>query len=205
MSPDITHRFRQGYFYNPAYKRIFRILDINNKVKNATRVGVDFKLIKGFLYYVAENRTRRLYVFKTMQDFILTMAHNNQYHTGLHKTLRHLNGFHFRHKRKLVKAWICGYQACVLNQIDRYYLPGEMQPIRTPKTPMHTITINWILILPIQLSIGIPWALPEFSSFDYIIIVTNKYTKRYLLIPRHLSYTTKYWATVLIRILILLD
>ena len=91
-----------------------------------------------------------------MQDFILTMAHNNQHHTGLHRTLRHLNGFHFRHKRKLTKAWIRGYQAYVLNQTDRHRLPGEIQPIRTLKTPMHTITINWILTLSIQPSIRTP-------------------------------------------------
>ena len=35
--------------------------------------------------------------------------------------------------------------------------------------------------------------------------VTNKYTKRYLFIPEYLSYVIKYWATILVRILILLD
>ena len=55
INPDFIHRFRQGYFNNPAYKRIFRILDINDKVKNVTRVGVDFKLIKGFFYYVIKD------------------------------------------------------------------------------------------------------------------------------------------------------
>ena len=54
---NTTHRFRQGYFNNPAYKQIFRILDINNKIKDATRVGINFKLIKGLLYYVIKNRT----------------------------------------------------------------------------------------------------------------------------------------------------
>ena len=142
---DTTRRFRQGYFNSPVYKRIFRILNINNKIKNATRIGVNFKLIKGLLYHIIKDRTRRLYIPKSIQDFILTMAYNNQHHTRLHRTLRHLNGFHFRHKKKLAKAWIHGYQACVLNQTDRHRLPREIQPIQISKTPMHTITINWIL------------------------------------------------------------
>ena len=180
-------------------------MDIDDEVEDATRVGVDFKLIKGFLYHVVKDRTRRLCIPKAMQDFVLTMAHNDQHHTGLHKTLRHLNGFHFRYKRKLIEAWIRGYQACVLNQTNRRRLPGEMQPIRTPETPMHTIAIDWILTLPTQPSAGTPWALPKFFSFDYIIIITDKYTKRYLLIPGHSSYATKHWATVLVRILMLLN
>ena len=49
---NITHWFPQGYFKNLTYKRIFCIWDINNKVKNATQVGMDFKLIKGFFYYI---------------------------------------------------------------------------------------------------------------------------------------------------------
>ena len=77
ISLNITYRFCQGYFNNPAYKQIFRILNINNKVKNATRVGVDFKLIKGLFYYVIKDRTRRLCIPKTMQDFVLIMAHND--------------------------------------------------------------------------------------------------------------------------------
>ena len=132
------------------------MLDINNKVENATRVGVDFKLIKGLFYHTIKDRTRRLCISKTMQDFVLTMAYNDQHHIKLHRTLRHLNGFHFRYKRKLAKAWIRGYQAYVLNQTNRHCLPGEIQPIRTSKTPMHIIVINWILILPIQPFAGTP-------------------------------------------------
>ena len=79
---------------------------------------MDFKLIKGLLYHVIKNRTRRLCIPKTMQDFVLTMAHNDQYHTGLHRTLHHLNGFYFQYKRKLIKAWIRNYQAYVLNQTN---------------------------------------------------------------------------------------
>ena len=77
IKPNITHRFRQGYFNNPAYKQIFLILDINHKIKNATQVGVDFKLTKGFLYHIIKDRTRRLYIPKSIQDFILTMVYND--------------------------------------------------------------------------------------------------------------------------------
>ena len=80
------------------------MLNINNKIKDATQVGVNFKLIKGLLYYVVENRTRPLYIPKLIQDFVLIMAYNNQHHIRLHKTLHYLNGFHFRYKKKLVKA-----------------------------------------------------------------------------------------------------
>ena len=35
--------------------------------------------------------------------------------------------------------------------------------------------------------------------------MTDKYTKRCLLIPGHSSYITKHWATILVRILIFLN
>lgn len=61
---------------------------------------------------------------------------------------------------------------------------------------MHTITIDFVVALPVVPSTGTSWHLKGFDSFDAVMLVTYKMLKRSLLIPRYTTYTMKDWASV---------
>ena len=87
----------------------------NETMGDTLRQGINFEIRDGLLYHIGQDNKKRLCVPINMHQLIFTMAHNNQYHTGLQRTLHSLSEYHFQHKKKLVEIWIRGYYACTLN------------------------------------------------------------------------------------------
>ena len=73
---------------------------------------------------------------------------------------------------------------------------GSMQPIATPAAPHHTITSDFVLALPQS---------PPPDSFDSVMSVTDKFSKRIALIPGKTTHTAEQWARLLLERLDLAD
>jgi hypothetical protein len=70
-----------------------------------------------------------------------------------------------------------------------------LQPIHTLVIPYYTITMDFIVVLPIIPAVA-PWKIDGFKYFDAIITQSYKASKKTLLIPGHTTYGAKEWAQV---------
>ena len=76
---------------------------------------------------------------------------------------------------------------CKIFQTRRHAPYGSLQPIDAPPTPFHTISIDFILALPLTA-----------DGLDCVLSVTCKLSKRITLIPGKNTWTAKQWADALI-------
>ncbi|KAH8803726.1 hypothetical protein F5882DRAFT_283820, partial [Hyaloscypha sp. PMI_1271] len=72
---------------------------------------------------------------------------------------------------------------------------GELQLIRTPAIPYHTIAMDFILALP-EIPAVAPWKIDGFKYFDAMMTQSYKASRKTLLIPGHTIYGAKEWAQV---------
>jgi hypothetical protein len=67
-------------------------------------------------------------------------------------------------------------------------------PIRTTSLPFHTITIDFVLALPDVPAVS-PWAVPlgktTATTFNATLTITNKTSKKSLLLPGYSTYTAQ--------------
>lgn len=71
---------------------------------------------------------------------------------------------------------------------------GSLQPIESPSVLFHTLTIDFILALPVSR-----------EGFNAVMSVTYKYSKRVTLVPGKDSWSKEEWAWVLLSQLDLID
>ena len=72
-------------------------------------------------------------------------------------------------------------------QTRRYAPYGSLNPISSPPVPFHTITIDFILALPLS-----------DKDFDAAISVTDKFTKRITFASGKITWSAKDWAGTLL-------
>ena len=72
---------------------------------------------------------------------------------------------------------------CQLYQTKRHKPYGALQPIISPPTPYHTLTIDFILALPQSL-----------KGYDCVMSVTDKFTGKVTTMSGKSTYTAKDWA-----------
>ena len=119
---------------------------------------------------------------------ILKMEHDNVAHPGFSRTYRRVNDSYFikklgRHIREYIKY--C--KSCDVNQTRRHAPYGSLQPINTPPAPFHTISIDFVMAIPVST-----------DGFDSLMSVTCKFSKAIGLIPGKSTWTAQQWADRLI-------
>lgn len=208
MSQDWRVRFRDAYQQDRKYAAIIQQLRQNpdEDAEELLRRGLPFLLDRDLLFHV-DNATnsRRLCVPKALIQDVLEMAHDDRHHFGRNRMLADLDRFSMHNKSTKVKKYVEHCQTCRLNQTDRQLRLGEMEPIPTEDVPMKIIAMDFIQGLPEVPSEGTPWALPGKPSFNQLLTITCKFTKRTLLIPGHATYTAKDWAEVVLRMFLIAD
>ena len=138
------------------------------------------------LYFRDVNPTgsQKLCVPESLHKEFLEMAHDNNGHPGLERTLEHLHAVTFYRTRHVAKRYIDHCPECLKNGTRRHRPYGSLQPILTPPIPFHTITIDFIMALPISS--------PE--GYNVIMTVTDKFTKRIGFIPGKDTWTAEQWV-----------
>jgi len=206
MSGDFKELLQTGYGKDPHYKRILRMLgwvEDGPIPHNAVKRGVPFSLRDGLLYHEPVGGRGRLCIPSNAVKKILTMAHGDQ-HFGIDRTRHELDGFCIPNLTKRLDDFVKHCPSCLVNSTLRTKPNGELQPIRTPTQPFHTIAIDFILALPEIPAVG-PWILSGHDIYNAVLTCTCKSSRRTLLIPGHDTYTAEDWAVVLLRILLLTD
>ena len=157
------------------------------------RLGLRFKLRDGLLYYTNfDDGRERLCIPDALEKEIFELAHDRQHHGGYHRTYdRIVSSMYLRHLSKHLRAYIDHCPECELNQTKRHKPYGSMIPIDRPGIPFHTITMDFIVALPVTA-----------EGCDALLTVTDKFSKRNLVIPGKTTYDAADWADLLLAALI---
>ena len=83
-----------------------------------------------------------------------------------------------------VEHYINAYPACNQAKPDCHKPYGKLQPITTLDIPFATITLDFIVALPMSS-----------AENDALLTITDKFSKYVKLIPGKTTFTAKEWAT----------
>ena len=162
----------------------------NSIPPEGSRIGIRFRYRNGLLYYVsADDGRERLCIPASLEEEIFRQAHDRTSHGGFHRTYdRIVNSIYIRHLNKRLRTYIAHCPECQLNQTKRHAPYGELNPIVTPAMPFHTIAMDFIVALP-----GTP---PDW--YDSLLTITDKFSKKVLLLQGKTTYDAVQWANIVI-------
>lgn len=158
-----------------------------------SRTGLRFKLRDELIYYTNfDDGRERLCIPNSLEKEIFELAHDRQHHGGFHRTYdRIVSSMYIRHLAKNLRAYIEHCPECELNQTKRHKPYGSMVPIDRPGSPFHTITMDFVVALPMTA-----------EGCDCLLTVTDKFSKRALIVPGRTTYDAAEWADLLLAALI---
>lgn len=204
MADDLRLRFEKAYSTSYVWRPIIADLKGDDgDVVSAQKPGHPFRLVDRLLYNRDAAGRERLVVPPSLVTQFLEEAHG-PHHFGRDRMMATLDGLHFRRKRRLVDEYLRTCLRCGELRKDNQKPIGDLQPIQPPEEPMHTIAVDFVVGLPPVSAVDTPWQLGH-DVFDALLTVTDKTSKRTLLIPGNNKYTAENWASVLVRQLLLSD
>lgn len=149
--------------------------------------GINFQLIDDLIYHIKEGTARLCIPANCIQD-IFQLAHDQNAHAGHHRAYARLVDLvYIRKLSRQLTTYIKHCPKCQLNQTTRHKPYGSLTPISSTSTPYYTISIDFILALPKQN-----------HGFDAQMTVTDKCTRKHLLISGKSTDSAKQWADKLL-------
>ena len=149
------------------------------------KLGLRFKLRDGLIYYTNfDDGRERLCIPNALEKDIFELAHDRQHHGGFHRSYdRVASSVYMKHLSKHLRAYIDHCPECELNQTKHHKPYGSMVPIDRPGIPFHTVAMDFIVALPVTA-----------DGCDCLLTVTDKFSKRVLMIPGKTTYDAAEWA-----------
>ena len=193
LSPELRQEIMKGYKNDLAWNKTLSVLKENKKLgENAA--SLSFERDDGLIFYLDDTTGdhafvhRRLYIPDAALKHFFEVAHSTD-HIGFAKMFEVLSQHWYIHglARKL-RDFLRHCPACQLYQTRRHLPHGSLQPILSPLMPFHTLTIDFVLVLPTSR-----------KGYDCLLSVTNKYSRRITLIPGKDTFTAADWANRLLR------
>ena len=193
MSPEMKKRMLEGYQKDPHWIRVLEVLDKNEQA-DEDAANLPFFRGEDKLIWRVEDSTSdkaytplRLCVPDNCVEEFLKIAHSGGHH-GRDKCHEIISRQWYIPKldRKL-REYLRHCAECQLYQTPRHQPFGALQPILSPSTPYHTLTIDFILALPLSI-----------KGYNCILTVTCKFTRKITLIPGKDTYTAEQWGILLL-------
>ena len=146
-----------------------------------------FVLRHDLIYFMDEDGKERLCIPKALESHIFRLAHDECHHSGFHRTFHHISEtLYLRKLTRHLQRYITHCPNCNLNQTKRHKPYGQLKPIQSPSIPFHTITLDFIVGLPLD---GQP---P--NDRNALLTITDKFSKRILLISGKDTWGAAEWA-----------
>lgn len=209
MDNDSKAEFIQGYATDKRYSHIIEEIKRRPTTEDGgvlSRVGYPFVIVDDLLYNVGADGSRTLCVPYAMVKTVLEMVHDEKHHFGRERMLYDLRGLSIHGKTRAVKKYLQHCHSCNSCSNNNTLPHGDYQPIRPSDTlPMRTIGMDFIVGLPAVPAAGTAWQIQNHSHYNALLTVTDKATKRSLLIPGDDKYTAEEWGHTLMRHLLLSD
>ena len=200
MSPDLKRRMLDGYQEDPFWKRVNEVLTSNEHAGEDAAKLPFFRAEDGLIWRIEDSTADKAYTPERLcvpdlctREFF-DIAHSGG-HVGRNKCHEIIarQWYILKLDRKL-REYLRHCPECQLYQTPRHQPFGALQPILTPPTPYHTISIDFILALPVTA-----------KGYDCILTATCKFTRKLTLIPGKTTYKAEDWAERLLTRLQKLD
>ncbi len=127
--------------------------------------------------------------FNFVADILIVAHEHEQEHSDFAITFEIISRFWFiRDLIKTLRAYIKNCSQCLQIQIRRHRSWENLQLIHSFSISFHTITINFVLELS-----------KTKKKIDCILSITDKFTKRIMLVSEKFTYKTEDWAIHLLK------
>lgn len=190
MSDDFKQRLRKAYDSDEQWKRILGILrkDFTEAASNEVeKPGIRFKLRNDLVYYVSGDGRERLCIPHSMEKEVFHMAHDLSNHGGFHRTYDRLSSsVYVQQLAKRLRNYIAHCPECQVFQTTRHSPYGSLNPIVTPSIPFHTLAMDFVVELPV------------IDGHDVLLTMTDKFTKKVLLLSGQNTWNAVDWANAVI-------
>jgi hypothetical protein len=187
MSPEFQVKLQEGYKVDRKLARILKMLEQEDQKDDPKKTKLPYYLENNLLYTTSKD-VLRLCIPSTLIKEVFEMAHDNSGHQGFARTYEKLQGLAIQKASHELRKYIKACPHCAQFITHRHKLYGSLQPIIPPPIPFHTITIDFIMALPLSS-----------EGYDQNMIVTDKFTKRNGIIPGKSTWTAEEWGVALIR------
>ena len=158
--------------------------------------GIRFKLRNDLLYYSNTEGYKRLYIPEIMEGEVFRIVYNLSSYGGFYRTYNRLVGsVYIKHLARYLRTYIQYCPDCQLLRTTRYTAYGLHTPVSTPSILFYSLALDFIVELP---EIGD-------NKFNIILTLTDKFTKKVILLPGKDTWDTEKWANVIIVILFTRD
>ena len=206
MSNEFKQRLLEGYEQDPDYDRIIRVINSNDKIKDppqidhgqpvdSNKANLPFTRDEDGLIWHTASGAPRLCIPQNLIREVLEIAHTNVGHPGAARTFeRAASSWYIRKLGHHVQEFVRHCPECLVYQTRRHSPYGSLQPIQNPNVPFHTISMDFILVLP-----------RSREGYDSVMSVTCKFSKRVTLVPGKKTWTAKQWAEALLERLWIAD
>ncbi|KAI1005443.1 hypothetical protein K3495_g2775 [Podosphaera aphanis] len=179
-----------SYVKDNHWAKILQIPQKNNSMdENAS--SLPFKLRNKLIYHVnKETKTKRLCVpgDQAILKIIFNMAHDDVGHPGIRQThFRVTQAFFLNNLSKKMINYIRYCPDCTKNKTLRHKPYGYLQLIKSSSKIHDTIGIDFILALPTTK-----------EGKNWVLSVTDKFSKCVTFIPGATTWTAFQWAEVLL-------
>ena len=193
LSEDFKKRLIQGYTADPRWTRIHRMLDTNARLgENAA--DLPYKVVRELICFKDIELGLRLCIPESLIPEVFRLAHDELGHQGYDRTHQKLSeGLYIFNMAKHLRSYIRHCPQCQLYCTPRHLIHGSLQPILAPPRPFHTISIDFILALPLTA-----------KGSNCVMSVTYKFLKAITLIEGKIVMSGKEWAILLLDRLALL-
>ena len=185
----------EGYQKDPHWKRIGDMIDENAKLV-ADGEGARLPFVRGtaaagnadlIFHRNKDTGLERLCIPQGSVKQVLEIAHGNG-HPGFERTVDTVaKSWYIRHLSKHIHDYIKHCPECLVLQTRRHRPYGYLQPIESPSIPFHTLSLDFILAMPLT-----------DDGLDCALTVTDKFTKRTTYIPGKATWTAEQWAIALL-------
>ena len=131
---------------------------------------------------------RRLCIPAAVVKDVLAVAHTAEGHMGFARCYERVAGsWYIRGLTRYLRDYLKHCPECLVYQTRRHAPYGSMQPIYSPPVPFHTITIDFVLALPLSV-----------EGYDSAMSVTCKFSKRITLAPGKTTWKALDWAVAML-------
>ncbi|SLM34970.1 reverse partial [Lasallia pustulata] len=193
IGDELKDRLKQAYMTDKRWSKIGE--GIKGKDSAPTAAFPDFCMHNDLIYLIDHDKRERLVMPKTLEKEVFELSHNSSNHQGFHCTFdRLMTSLYFdQNAAKRFREYIEHCPACQLNQTKRHRPYGELNPIHSTPVPFNTIAMNFV--------VGLPESTYHGKIVNALLNVTDKYSKRIMIILGKDTHTAKDWAIALLEAL----
>lgn len=173
MSTDFRQRLAKALKEDDVWAGVLRQAETPSDNKGAHFVSKD-----GLLYHISDRS--RLVIPRSLEGEIFALAHQ-PHHAGFHRTYGHISeSLYVKNLSSRLRKFLEHCPKCLLFQTRRHSPYGQLQSIRTVDIPFHTISMDFVLALPLSI-----------EGFECMLTITDKFSKRVSLIPGHSTHSAE--------------